>query len=459
MSGRRWSRLAVGTAIIFCATMPPLAAETIKPVFAHQLPAAQDRSMTVVEVDFAPGTRSDPHRHGQAFVYAYVLSGSVRSQLAGGPVITYRAGEGWFEPPGARHLLTENASRTTRARLLVVFIAPDGAQLKTPNDTSGVQDMHHQAQPQPHMASGKTELPPPAPRQMVDALYSAFGDNHSRAVHAKGTMATGTFEPERGASDISKAAIFSQGTLPILVRFSNFTGIPAIPDTVGDANPRGLAIKFQLPDRSTADVVAHSFNGFPTATSGEFRELLLAIGASGAGVSRPTALDAFLATHPIARTFLTTQKSFPESYGTLSYFGVNAFRFTDATGRALFVRYRFVPVEGERFLPSGAVAAKGPDYLQTELPEHLARSPIAFAWFAQIAGPGDEIGNPSVAWPESRRLVKLGTIRIDRPVDNPMATDRGTIFAPLNVPAGIEAADPMLGIRQGAYPLSFQHRQ
>lgn len=459
MSGVGASRVAVG-AMILCATQPPLAAETIKSVFAHQLPAAQDRSMTVVEVDFAPGTKSDPHRHGEAFVYAYVLSGSVRSQLAGGPVVTYHAGHGWFEPPGARHLLTENASRSARARLLVVFIAPEGVPLKTPDNPSGAQEMRLQPGSQARKPAQATrEAPPPSSRQMVDALYSAFGDNHSRAVHAKGTMVTGTFEPNPAAVDFSRAVIFSQGPLPVLVRFSNFTGIPAIPDTVGDANPRGLAIKFRLPDGSDADVVAHSFNGFPTATSGEFRELLLAIGTSGAGASKPTALDAFLATHPIARTFLTTQKPFPESYGTLSYFGVNAFRFTDAAGHARFVRYRFVPVDGERFLPSGAVGAKGPDYLQTELPEHLARAPIAFTWFAQIAEPGDEIGDPSIAWPENRRLVKLGTIRIDRPVADPVATERGTIFAPLNVPPGIEAADPMLGIRQGAYPISFQHRQ
>ena len=446
--------------IMLCGAQPPLAAETIKLVFGHQIPDGNDRSMTVVEVDFAPGTKSEPHRHGEAFVYAYVLSGSVRSQLAGGPVLTYRAGQGWFEPPGARHLLTQNASRTLRARLLVVFVAPTNEPLKTPDQPSGAQDIRAQSStPAGGSVSVEGDTPPPSPRKMVDALYSAFGDNHSRAVHAKGTMATGTFEPAPTAPGLSAASIFSHGTLPILIRFSNFTGIPTIPDTVGDANPRGLAIKFQLPDGTSADVIAHSFNGFPTATSGEFRELLLAIGSSGAGASKPTALDAFLVTHPIAKTFLTTQKPLPESYGTMSYFGVNAFKFTDATGRVRFVRYRFVPVDGERILPPEKIGAKGPDYLQTELPQHLARSPMEFTWFAQVADAADEIGNPSIAWPESRMLVKLGTIRIDRPVADPVATDRGTLFAPLNVPAGIEPADPMLAIRQGAYPLSFEHRQ
>jgi catalase len=91
-------------------------------------------------------------------------------------------------------------------------------------------------------------------------------------------------------------------------------------------------MKFELPNGSSADVVTHSFNGFPTATSAEFRELLLAIGASGAGAAKPTALEGFLTRYPIAKTFLTTQQPAPESCATLSYFGVNAFQFTDAEG-------------------------------------------------------------------------------------------------------------------------------
>ncbi len=110
-------------------------------------------------------------------------------------------------------------------------------------------------------------------------------------------------------------------------------------------------------------------------------------------------------------------------------------------------------------MPTEGLATAGANYLQAELPARLAKGPIAFTWYAQIAEEQDAIGDPSIAWPESRQLVKLGTIRIDRLVADPVARDKGTLFAPLNVPAGIDPADPMLGIRQGAYPLSFEHRQ
>ena len=458
-----WHRAAICSLALSWQPLAPASAETVVPVFRHELANAAGKEFTVVTVDFAPDGKADPHRHGQAFVFAYVLSGEVRSQLAGEAARTYRAGQSWFEPPGAHHLRTENLSLTRPARLLVVFVADPGERLKVNDQPEGSPTMLQQPAPPPERFVPPTgiaaDAAAPAPRRMVDALYSAFGDNHSRAVHAKGIMVVGTFQPTPEASKLSKAAIFAGGTLPILVRFSNFTGIPTIPDTVGDANPRGLAIKFQMADGSSADVIAHSFNGFPTATSAEFRQLLLAIGSSGAGATKPTALKAFLAAHPIAKTFLTTQKPPPQSYTTLSYFGVNAFQFTDAVGRQHFVRYRFVPVSGEAFLPPDALAAAGPDYLQAELPARLAKAPATFTWYAQIAEATDVIGDPSVAWPESRRLVELGTIRINRMVSDPVATDKGTVFLPLNVPQGIDPADLMLGIRQEAYPLSFQHRQ
>jgi quercetin dioxygenase-like cupin family protein len=71
-----------------------------------------------------------PHRHGNAFVYAYVLEGAVRSQLEGEPMRTYHQGENWIEQPGAHHVATENVSNTEPAKLLVVFVSTTGKQLK-----------------------------------------------------------------------------------------------------------------------------------------------------------------------------------------------------------------------------------------------------------------------------------------------------------------------------------------
>lgn len=301
--------------------------------------------------------------------------------------------------------------------------------------------------------------PQPSPGSMVDALHAAFGAHHARAVHAKGVLAVGEFEPSADAQRLCKAALFKARAVRVLVRFSDFTGLPDIPDAVPQANPRGLALKFTLPDGSTTDVVGHSFNGFPVATAAQFREFLLAVGASPAGAPKPTALDKFLVAHPIAVTFLTTQKPAPASYATLSYFGVNAFRLTAADGKQVYVRYRFVPVAGEASATPETLRANGQDYLVQELPTRLAKGPVSFRWYAQIAQPGDAIDDPSVAWPESRQLVELGVIRIDAMAADQAGADRSSLFLPLNVPDGIVGADPMLGVRQGAYPISFGARQ
>jgi quercetin dioxygenase-like cupin family protein len=92
---------------------------------------APGRQLTAITVRYAPGEASRAHRHpGAAFVY--VLEGRVRSALAGEPTRVYRAGESWFEPPGAHHRLSANASDREPARLLVVFVAAPGAPLSVP---------------------------------------------------------------------------------------------------------------------------------------------------------------------------------------------------------------------------------------------------------------------------------------------------------------------------------------
>ena len=103
----------------------------VKPVFVQTLPNVPGKSLTAVVVSYVPGGKSGKHHHAGS-VFAYVVSGAIRSQnSASGPVRVYEAGEGFFEPPGSEHLVSENASATEPASLLAVFVADDGAQLTT----------------------------------------------------------------------------------------------------------------------------------------------------------------------------------------------------------------------------------------------------------------------------------------------------------------------------------------
>jgi quercetin dioxygenase-like cupin family protein len=118
---------AKAQATVAASTRP---VETFTPLLQQALPNVKGKTFTSAIVAFPPGASALPHRHGQAFVYAYVLEGTVRSKLDDKPVTTYHQGENWVEQPGAHHVLTENASRTKPAKLLVVFVSDTGAKLK-----------------------------------------------------------------------------------------------------------------------------------------------------------------------------------------------------------------------------------------------------------------------------------------------------------------------------------------
>jgi quercetin dioxygenase-like cupin family protein len=134
-SPRVLSVAAFMTATVLLAGAGGLAAADagadVKQVMAEKLPNVPGKSITAVVVNYAPGGKSGKHHHAGS-VFAYVLSGAIRSEnSATGPARVYRAGEGFFEPAGSEHLVSENASATEPASLLAVFVADDGAELTT----------------------------------------------------------------------------------------------------------------------------------------------------------------------------------------------------------------------------------------------------------------------------------------------------------------------------------------
>jgi quercetin dioxygenase-like cupin family protein len=104
--------------------------DTVEPVGSYALPNVAGKRVTIVRVSYGPGGFSRPHRHAGS-VTAYITKGEIRSQLAGGPVETFTVGQSFFEPPGATHLVSANASNTEPAELIAVFVADEGAQLTT----------------------------------------------------------------------------------------------------------------------------------------------------------------------------------------------------------------------------------------------------------------------------------------------------------------------------------------
>jgi quercetin dioxygenase-like cupin family protein len=99
-------------------------------ISSHALPDIPGKRVTIVRVTYGPGGFTPPHRHAGT-VTAYITKGQIRSQLKGGPVEIFDVGQSFFEPPGAIHLVSANASNTDWAELIAVFVADEGAQLTT----------------------------------------------------------------------------------------------------------------------------------------------------------------------------------------------------------------------------------------------------------------------------------------------------------------------------------------
>ena len=123
----RGAMVAVGLTLAFVTTAPAkdgvVAAEG-----QYALAGSASQTLTAITVTYGPGARSPPHRHDAA-AFVYVLSGSVRSQVEGGKVQIFAPGESWFEPVGAHHVVSENASASRPASILVVFVGGKDAKL------------------------------------------------------------------------------------------------------------------------------------------------------------------------------------------------------------------------------------------------------------------------------------------------------------------------------------------
>lgn len=96
------------------------------PLMTKDLPDVPGKEGLIERVVLSPGEIVPPHRHN-ADVFAYVLDGSIITQLMGGKPRTVHAGEVFYESPTDVHVESRNASTTQPATLLVFFVKKTGA--------------------------------------------------------------------------------------------------------------------------------------------------------------------------------------------------------------------------------------------------------------------------------------------------------------------------------------------
>jgi catalase len=292
--------------------------------------------------------------------------------------------------------------------------------------------------------------------EIVDTFYKIYGTHPGfRVNHAKGVVAEGSFVATPAASALSRAALFGGSKIPVTVRFSNDGGIPTVPDGA-PSNPKGMAIKFHMPDGTEVDMVILAIKFFPVATGEQFRDLLVAISESPADAPKPTKLDQFTASHPRFPASFGSAPT-PDSFADQEYHGIDAFIFVDKAGHRQAVRYIMTP-EKAVTLTAEQAAKKPPDFLVDDLPERIAKRPVVFHFKAQLAAAGDQTQDPSQPWPADRKVVDLGVLTLDTPVDT-LEAQKKLLFLPNRLTDGIELSDDRLpAIRSEVYVLAFARR-
>jgi quercetin dioxygenase-like cupin family protein len=130
-----FSALLATTSLLFAAAASAdTPDDAVTPNFSHAIPNIPGKSLVAVEVLYPPGGASAPHTHARsAFIYAYVVSGAIESQVDDEPAHIYTAGQAFYEEPGAHHRISRNASKSAPAKLLAVFVVDTGdTPLTTP---------------------------------------------------------------------------------------------------------------------------------------------------------------------------------------------------------------------------------------------------------------------------------------------------------------------------------------
>ena len=285
--------------------------------------------------------------------------------------------------------------------------------------------------------------------------YTGYKPGFRRA-HSRGHGFRGYFTASPEAKQLTKAPHMQGKRVETVLRLSNGAVNPYAPDRRpgGRGAVMGLAVRFELPSGGKAEWVSLSIDRFPPSVPEDFIDLVAAQRPGPIpGAPNPVRLGAFLALHPQCFGGLTAilGAPAPDSFASAQYHGLHAYWAVNARGERQAFRYRWNPVEQRRPLSEEDYKLLPPQYLISEMKRRLERAPAKWDLYFQIPEPGDPIDDMTRLWPESRPLIHMGQLVIDREHEDQEAVD-ASVFDPVNVPAGIEVSDdPVLLFRSDVY--------
>jgi catalase len=172
-------------------------------------------------------------------------------------------------------------------------------------------------------------------------------------------------------------------------------------------------------------------------------------------------LEEFLDAHPAAKEFVAAPKPTPSSFAREAYWGINAFKFVNKDGKEIYFRYKIDPDAGMDGISPSELEKQGPNFLHEEINRRLGTHPVTFTLRAQLAEEGDILNDATVRWPEGRRVVALGSIKLDKVVEDSGGPEqKKIIFDPIPRVEGLGVSDdPILALRDALYLISGSQRR
>jgi catalase len=313
------------------------------------------------------------------------------------------------------------------------------------------------------LAVGVTALPlaaatsPAQPNDFIEVFAKLSGEHKGlRKNHSKGVCAVGDFTASKAATAYFDAELFSGETLPAIYRFSLPGGNPLAPDYA--RAPRGFAAQFSLKNGSKHNIATLNVPVFAAKDPETFLGLLQASVPGADGKPDMAKLTAFKAAHPDTKPldqWLASHQP-PFSYATAEYFGIHTFYLNSKLGEKTKTRWHLLPHDGVKGLTDAEIAEKTPDFLNQRLAERLQRGAVSFDWIISFGEPEDAVNDPSVQWPEQRKTLNAGTLRLTASGDDSCTRLN---FDPNVLSRGFSASDdPVLRMRSPAYAISFGKR-
>lgn len=288
-------------------------------------------------------------------------------------------------------------------------------------------------------------------------LFEKLGGKHPgfRKAHARGLCASGTFVPTSN-EHFNKAALLSNGVLPVSIRFS-----------LGGANPnsdektpgaRGMGMQIKLPNGALHTFTGNNFPVFAGKDPQTFYGFLSTLVPDENGKRDPARTMAYIQNNPSVQANAMWNKTAKTalSYANTEFFGIHTFYFEQPNGNKTKFRWHIEPSLGVKTLEKSEAAKMPTHFLADTLAQQLNDNTVSFKIMASLGEPEDSDINPSQQWPSERPQVSLGTVTVKASGGDEC---KNTNFDPNILSSGFTpSADPVLRMRSATYAISFGKR-